>query len=195
MGNHWWNISLIVSVLQTLLSGMQGSKFSHQPSYISRTETRRPKIKLLFSGATFHIPLTKSATMNEQAFTLQSMAIFRGSFLHFGGEIARSPSVIFSLAERETCVPWTLCADRHESASGRAWSWEPRPSGQVPGRSRWSQTPWSAGRTGRSPPATWSSNLNSQKRIGPMIEACQFITHLRDHNHLFLLTMLHPHHS
>ena len=57
--------------------------------------------------------MTKFAMFTEQACTLQSMAIFRGSFLflralfyfrgffllHFGGEIARSPRVIFSLLE------------------------------------------------------------------------------------------------
>ena len=45
--------------------------------------SNRPKIKLLFLGATFHIQLTKAANNIEQAFTLQSMAIFRGLFFYF----------------------------------------------------------------------------------------------------------------
>ena len=68
----------------------------------------RPKIKCLFSGATFHIPLTKSATLNRLLHcSLMSMAIFRGSFLifkgsflHFGGEFARGPRVFSPLLSR-----------------------------------------------------------------------------------------------
>ena len=56
----------------------------------------------LFEGYFSH-PIDQICNIG-QAFTLQSMAIFRGSFLifegsflHFGGEIAGSPRVIFSL--------------------------------------------------------------------------------------------------
>ena len=59
----------------------------------------RPKIKFLFSGATFHIPLTKSATLNSQAFTLQSMANFRGSFVDF------SRALLFAFQERNRPQP------------------------------------------------------------------------------------------
>ena len=66
----------------------------------------RPKIKFLFSGATFHIPLTKSATLNRLSHCslwwfsgALFFLFFEGSFLHFGGKIAWSPSV-FS--------PWIL---------------------------------------------------------------------------------------
>ena len=55
-------------------------------------------------GYTFHIPMTKSATLNTllhcnlwQFSGRASFLIFEGSFLHFGGEIARSPRVIFPL--------------------------------------------------------------------------------------------------
>ena len=51
----------------------------------------RPKIKVLFTGATFHIPLTKSTTMNRllhcslwQKFS-GSFFIFKGSFFAFLG--------------------------------------------------------------------------------------------------------------
>ena len=55
----------------------------------------RPKIQFLFRGYFSH-PIDKICNI-EQAFTLQSMAIFRGSFLHYGGKIARSPRVYLSL--------------------------------------------------------------------------------------------------
>ena len=60
----------------------------------------RAKIKFLFSGATFHIPLTKSATLNRllhcSLWQFSGLClIFGGSFWHFRGEIAGSPCVIF----------------------------------------------------------------------------------------------------
>ena len=60
------------------------------------------KLKFYFPGATFHIPLTKSATLNRhlhcslwQFSGALFWGFFEGSFLHFGGKIVRSPRVIF----------------------------------------------------------------------------------------------------
>ena len=72
------------------------------PISFSDKQTLCLKIKFLFSGATFHIPLTKSATVNRLlhcSLWQFSGALFlfsRALFLHFGGEIAQSPRVIFS---------------------------------------------------------------------------------------------------
>ena len=60
----------------------------------------RPKIKYLFWGATFHIPLTKSATLNRLLHCslwqfLGAFFFLRALFLHFGGEIAQSLCVFF----------------------------------------------------------------------------------------------------
>ena len=41
----------------------------------------RPKIKILFSGATFHIPLTKSATLNRLYIAVYGD--FQGLFFYF----------------------------------------------------------------------------------------------------------------
>ena len=57
----------------------------------------KPKITFLFSGATFHIPLTKSATLNRLLhcslwwFSGALFYFIEGSFLHYGGKFARSP--------------------------------------------------------------------------------------------------------
>ena len=70
----------------------------------------RSKIKFLFSGATFHIPLTKSATLNRllHCSLLQfsgALFYFRGLFfLHFGGEIFRSRCVFFPALARFSLV-------------------------------------------------------------------------------------------
>ena len=55
----------------------------------------RPNIKFLFSGATFHIPLTRLVHCSQWQFSGGSCLIFEGSFLDFGGKIARSPHVIY----------------------------------------------------------------------------------------------------
>ena len=61
----------------------------------------RPKMKCLYSGTTFHTPLTKSALLNRLLHC--SLWQFSGVlFLHFGGKIAQSPPppshVIFPLS-------------------------------------------------------------------------------------------------
>ena len=62
----------------------------------ARRALSRPKKKKI-SGATFHIPLTKSATLNRLLHC--SLWQFSGAlFAFWGGEIAQSPCVIFSLA-------------------------------------------------------------------------------------------------
>ena len=75
--------------------------------------TGRPEFNFLFSGATIH-----EICNIEQAFLHCSLCqfsgalllIFEGSFLHYGGEVARSPCVIFSLVTGPQSIeghrPW-----------------------------------------------------------------------------------------
>ena len=69
------------------------------------------KLNFLFSGATFHIPLSKSATLNSLLdcslwqFSGALFKIFsRAPFLHYGGKIARSPCVFFPWAFFNICL-------------------------------------------------------------------------------------------
>ena len=63
----------------------------------------RPKIKFLFSGATFHIPLTKSATLNRLLHCSLwqfsgALFYFRGLFFTFRGRNCPEPPCNFSPA-------------------------------------------------------------------------------------------------
>ena len=61
------------------------------------TSNEQAKNWIFILGGYFSHPIDYKICNIKQAFTLQSMAILRGSFLHFGGKIARSPCVIISL--------------------------------------------------------------------------------------------------
>ena len=68
--------------------------------------------------ASFHIPLTNSTTLNR-LLHFSPMAIFRGSFvnfegsfLHLGGEIARSPCILFPWHSRPCAGHTTIYQER-----------------------------------------------------------------------------------
>ena len=77
----------------------EGKKMCLGPSLNSQTHIRlRPKIFFFFFGGYFSHPITKSATLNRllhcslwQYSGALFFSFFEGPFLHFGGEIARSP--------------------------------------------------------------------------------------------------------